>query len=151
MNIAIAISAFSVALSAASLGWQAATYLLTGGRIRVTLELGAVGNAGLVSAPPKLVTFRTMWSVREQGFDQPVVVVKVANIGRQPVTVQRWSLRNGSGLSATVDGATLILQQEIRSELGDWCGFVRVRQAATVEAQRLCGLLRTRRWLPPTE
>ncbi|MBE1489727.1 hypothetical protein [Plantactinospora soyae] len=40
---------------------------------------------------------------------------------------------------------TLVLQQEIRSELRGRCGFVRGRQAATVESQRLCGLLKTRR------
>jgi hypothetical protein len=41
-----------VVLARLSLGWQAANYVLTGGRVRVRLRIGGLGNSGMVTAPP---------------------------------------------------------------------------------------------------
>lgn len=40
-----------VVLASLPLGWQAANYVLTGGRVKVRLRVGGLGNGGLVTAP----------------------------------------------------------------------------------------------------
>jgi hypothetical protein len=82
-----------------SLGWQAATHVLTGGRVKVSLYTGAIGQGGdmALSAPSK---FSVDWSeiLATQGFTRPVVAVQAANIGRTPVTVMHWCLEPKRGV-----------------------------------------------------
>ncbi len=88
-----------VVLASLSLGWQAANYILTGGRIRVTLAAGAVGNGGVVTVDPSRFNPEQLSEMAAQGFTSPVATVKVANVGRQPVTVARWGLTSARGVS----------------------------------------------------
>src|SRR5713101_2516550 len=48
-----------VVLASLSLGWQAANYVLTGGRVKVRLRVGGLGNGGMVTAPPN--SLRANW------------------------------------------------------------------------------------------
>lgn len=91
-----------VALSALSLGWQIASWLLSAGRVRATLRYGVLGMGGVVlrdadggSAPV------TVDDLQRQGANGPdVLAVKVSNIGRAPVTVASYSVRHvASGMS----------------------------------------------------
>lgn len=40
-----------VVLASLSLGWQAANYVLTGGRVKVRLRVGGLGNGGWSPRP----------------------------------------------------------------------------------------------------
>lgn len=92
MNGSLWVAVLGVVLACLSLGWQAATYVLTGGRVKVTLLLGAMGNGGMVTGSPDKLKHGWFDRVAEQGYRSPVVAVKVANVGRQPVTVAQWSV-----------------------------------------------------------
>src|SRR5258708_15844709 len=99
MNGALVVGIGGVALASLSLGWQAATYVLTGGRITIGLRVGGLGSGGMVTAPPETLSQDWLESLASQGFSRPIVAVTVANIGRQPVTVARWGLKSGLGMS----------------------------------------------------
>jgi hypothetical protein len=99
MSGALAVGVCGVVLASFSLAWQAANYVLTGGRIKVRLLIGAVGNGGIVTAPPENLSPEWLQGLASQGFSRPVVVVNVANVGRQPVKVVRWGLKSGLGVS----------------------------------------------------
>lgn len=88
-----------VVLASLSLGWQAAQHVLTGGRVKVGLRMGALGHGGIVSAPPSSIREGWWNQLAEQGYRRPVVAVQVANVGRLPVTVARWGLKSGRGVS----------------------------------------------------
>jgi hypothetical protein len=47
-----------VVLASLSLGWQAANYVLTGGRVKVRLRVGGLGNGGM-SPRPRMASGRT--------------------------------------------------------------------------------------------
>lgn len=84
-----------VTLGGISLGWQVANYLLTGGRVKVELKVGAVGNGGLATRPVKGLHGDWRQRLAEEGFAPPVVIVEVVNVGRQPVTVIKWNIAAG--------------------------------------------------------
>jgi hypothetical protein len=99
MSGALAVGICGVVLASLSLGWQAATYVLTGGRVKVKLLVGALGNGGMATGPPEHVSADWLQRLASQGFNQPIVAVTVANVGRQPVQVVRWGLKSGLGAS----------------------------------------------------
>jgi hypothetical protein len=88
-----------VVLASLSLGWQAANYALTGGRVKVRLRVGGLGNGGMVTASPNSLSANWWNQLASQGYQRPIIAVTVANVGRQPVTVARWGLRSGLGMS----------------------------------------------------
>jgi hypothetical protein len=88
-----------VVLASLSLGWQAATHVLTGGRVKVRLRVGGLGNGGMVTAPPNSLGADWWEQLAAQGYRRPIIAVTAANAGRQPVTVARWGLRCGLGMS----------------------------------------------------
>jgi len=92
---AFVIAVIAVVLSALSLGWQAAVFALTGGRVRVTLHVGALDQMGtsMVTLPVEQLSGQRAQGLADQGFTRPVFAVRVRNVGRLPVTVERWSLR----------------------------------------------------------
>jgi hypothetical protein len=98
-STALAAAVLGVVLGALSLGWQAATYVLTGGRIKVSLRVGAMGPGGMVTTKPADLSPGWLEPLAEQGYGRPVVSVRVANVGRQPVTVARWGLKSRAGAS----------------------------------------------------
>jgi hypothetical protein len=101
MNVAsLVLGICGAVLASLSLGWQAANYVLTGGRVKVTLLVGALGNGGMATARPQGFMTTDWWeNLGKQGFRQPIVAVRVANVGRQPVKVERWGLVSGLGTS----------------------------------------------------
>jgi hypothetical protein len=86
-------------LASLSLGWQAANYVLTGGRVKVALRVGGRSQGGMVTMPPERFSQDSLRQLASQGFPQPIVAVTVANVGRQPVTVAKWGLISGLGMS----------------------------------------------------
>jgi hypothetical protein len=51
MSGALAVGICGVVLASLSLGWQAAIYVLSGGRVKVRLLVGALGNGGMATKP----------------------------------------------------------------------------------------------------
>jgi hypothetical protein len=88
-----------VVLASLSLGWQAASYVLAGGRVKVRLRVGGLGNGGMVTATPDSLRANWWEHLAAQGYRRPIVAVTVANVGRLPVTVARWGLKSGLGMS----------------------------------------------------
>jgi hypothetical protein len=84
-----AVSIVALVLSALSLGWQAGTWFLTGGRVKVELRVGVVhqSSSGLIHT--SVVNWQHAWSGHEaeQGYRHPGIVVQVRNVGRLPGTV----------------------------------------------------------------
>jgi hypothetical protein len=98
-DASLVVGTCGVVLASLSLGWQAATYVLAGGRVKVRLRVGGLGNGGMVTAPPNSLSATWWEQLAAQGYRRPIVAVTVANVGRQPVTVARWGLRSGLGMS----------------------------------------------------
>jgi hypothetical protein len=79
--------------------------LLTGGRVKVEPQQGAMRNDGsrMLTSPANFDRVSQSQRFVERGFTRLVVGVLVRNVGRLPVTVERWSLiacsreRGGSG------------------------------------------------------
>jgi len=77
----------------ASLGWQAATFFLSGSRVKVALGRGALGRAGPNGATGRIfaplnATDEQMADIARQGFTEELLVVRVRNVGRLPVDVE---------------------------------------------------------------
>lgn len=49
---ALVLGICGVVLASLSLGWQAVQHVLTGGRVKVRLQMGALGDGGMVTVPP---------------------------------------------------------------------------------------------------
>ncbi len=92
-TIAIVVAILSLVLAALSLGWQAATFFLEGGRVKATFNGGFVGSGMVVTvAPDKFADPDTIEFMRSQGYANPVASVQVRNVGRMPVTITSWSV-----------------------------------------------------------
>lgn len=107
--ITLGIASLGVLLGAASLGWQAATHVLTGGRVKTTLKVGALADSGqgMVLTPADRVTPDTLQRAAAQGYSQPIIAVEVRNVGRLAVTVSRWSIKSSHGVSYIPIGESL--------------------------------------------
>jgi hypothetical protein len=119
MSGALAVGICGVVLASLSLGWQAAIYVLSGGRVKVRLLVGALGNGGMATKPAADLSPGWLKELASQGFSRPIVAVTVANVGRQPVYVARWGLKSGLGpsLYPIADGIGPSLPH--RLEVGD--------------------------------
>jgi hypothetical protein len=95
------IAVLGLLLSVVGLAWQAATYIMSGGRVKVDLKVAASNGRSMVTAEPQHLTPAWMKSLAEQGYGQPLVAVHVSNVGRMPVTVQRWSIKYTRGVAVT--------------------------------------------------
>lgn len=95
---ALIIAGIAGAMALASLVWNIAEFRLSGPRVKVELCFGAVGPAGLVSAPapPRDPQF-----IIRQGFTDPLVGINVVNRGRVSTEVHhfRCKLSNGFALA----------------------------------------------------
>ncbi len=91
------------------------------GRIKVKLKVGALAGSGrgLVSASPNNVDPDWLKDLAAQGFGRRVVAVEVINVGRQPVTVQKWSLASQRGASISPLGDSIGPGLPYRLEAGD--------------------------------
>lgn len=93
------IALYAALVATGSAVWQAATFALTGGRVKVQLRVGAMNRGGMVTAPPSSLRPEWIRELAEQGYSAPIVAVRVANVGRQPVTVASWSVVSPRGVS----------------------------------------------------
>lgn len=115
-----ALSVVAIVLSALSLGWQAATYVLTGGRVHVELRVGAVdpSGTGMVHGPVSSATPDWAEHQARQGYTRPVVGVLVRNRGRLPVTVTEWTLVGSHELNFRPIGLSIGPELPYRLDLG---------------------------------
>ena len=93
----LVIAVVGLALSAVAITWQAATFMLTGPRIRVRLREGLRGLGGVMIAPPTMYTPAGRQVLEQQGYTEAVIAIEVVNRGRLPTTVDRWTIRFGNG------------------------------------------------------
>lgn len=101
-ELTLAIAALSLVIACLSLGWQIASWLLDGRRVKLVLKHGARGHAGAALGPVgRDGAPRDLRNVRAQGFvDTEVLAVTVINVGRAPVVVERYAVvHESSGMS----------------------------------------------------
>lgn len=134
MNIlTLLIAALGLVVASLSLGWQLASYILDGRRIRVTLLHGTMGAHGLVVGPvgrdgkPKDLT-----RIRAEGFDGlEVVGVTATNVGRAPATISRYSVQlKRGGFSYTPVGDKIGPDFPYRLEPGESAAWYSAMQDA---------------------
>lgn len=121
--VTAAVAVLGVLLGALSLGWQIASHMLTGGRAKAELLMGALGRGGMATGSVKSVDEAAMKDLAEEGFTQPVIVVRVRNVGRLPVTVTGWSIATGRGVAYKPLGDSIGPPLSHRLEAGeteDW-------------------------------
>lgn len=169
MNVAsLVLGIVGAVLASLSLGWQAANYVLTGGRVKVVLRVGGRSDGGMITMPTERFTEESPKLLASQGFPQPVVAVKVANVGRQPVTVAGWGLVSGLGTSLYPATDSIGPPFPHRLEVGEsatWAvdmhtvnDFIQATKATLAEQQvaparpnTLLGRIETERALQPGE
>src|SRR5690554_5403039 len=97
MDAGLAVACVSLLLSAGSIGWQAASWKLDGGRVRVRLVHGTLGSGGVASGPVgRDGSRRDLRLSRSSGFNGPEVVgIAVTNVGRASVRVDRYAVELG--------------------------------------------------------
>lgn len=97
----LVIAILGVIMSALSLGWQGAAFVLSGGRVSAELRVGALHatRSGLVHGAPSAATAGWADHHGKQGYVHPVIAVLVRNRGRLPVTVTQWGVVGSGGLS----------------------------------------------------
>ena len=98
-SLPLLIACLSLGIAALSLGWQVAGYLLEGRRVRVTLLHGAHGPNGAAVGPVQRSGLpNNLRGLRADGFtEMEVVGITVTNIGRAPVTVERYTVHAKHG------------------------------------------------------
>ncbi len=94
---ALVIAIVGVGLATLSLGWQAATFFLSGPRIKVNLREGLRGPLGLMLAPASIYTAEGRAALERMGYTEQVVAVEAVNRGRLGATVNNWSVKFGNG------------------------------------------------------
>lgn len=95
------VAVLGVVMAAASLTWQAASFVLTGGRPKIDLKPGALAADGgsMVLVEPRQFTPDWFKNTASQGFGRPIVAIEVRNVGRLPITVNRWHLATRVGVT----------------------------------------------------
>jgi hypothetical protein len=93
------VAIIALVISVSSLTWQVVLYLLGGARVRTELRIGALGVGAAVHAPvSEHVAFAHL---AQQGFDEPVFVVRARNAGRLAASITKWEIAfdNGGAMS----------------------------------------------------
>jgi hypothetical protein len=137
--VTLVLASVGLGLALASLGWQAATFVLSGSRVRVELLLGAADPATLRTGRGMLVTYPLdKWTPDTvalhvgQGMTEPLLFVEARNVGRMPATVEKITayLTNGVGLEPTMHAhAPLPFRLEPGSSEKWWVSAAMVRAA----------------------
>lgn len=97
--ITLIVAIAGLTLAVVSLGWQAATFVLTGPRVKVNLQQGALGPGGAVVGPVDAGMSAT--ELAQQGFTEPILAIEVVNVGRMPTTVTGWHAEFENGMKFT--------------------------------------------------
>jgi hypothetical protein len=141
----LVIAVVGLALAAASLAWQAATFALTGSRVRADILRGVTGRGMLVTYPPAKWTPNTLAQSAAQGMPHEVVAVEVRNVGRLPASVQKVTayLENGIGFSPLQTQPALPFRLEAGSSERWWIQAAEVR--AGIVASKSTGIPRSHR------
>ncbi len=97
------IGAGGLALGATSLTWQVSTYLLNGSRVKIGLQAGALADngSGMITCPIRSFSQTELLRMARQGYSQPIIAIKVRNVGRQAVNVERWGIVCTEGATYT--------------------------------------------------
>ncbi|HZT07743.1 MAG TPA: hypothetical protein VFC51_11980 [Chloroflexota bacterium] len=97
----LAIAVLSLMLAGLSLGWQAATFFLEGGRVKATFKPGLVGNGMVITLEAEKFSDDNMRAVMgRQGYGRPVAAIDVRSVGRLPVTIASWKIVTNPGGTA---------------------------------------------------
>lgn len=148
MDAALLVACLSLALAAASMTWQIATWHLDGRRVRVTLLHGLVSGRGVSSGPVGADGRpRDLSSLRSQGIrGTEVVGVGVTNIGRAPARIDRFSIARTDGeLSYNVIGEAIGPSLPHRLEPGETASWFVDADAARRLAAMTAGTVRRQR------
>jgi hypothetical protein len=84
-------------LSVASLVWQAATYTLSGPRVRADLRVGATNGQAFGHVPAGPDWQRQVEHMVAQGMHTPILAVVVRNVGRQATSVTGYQVYLDTG------------------------------------------------------
>lgn len=137
----LVIAVVGLALAAASLAWQAATFALTGSRVRADFLFGAIGRGVLITYPPENWSATSAAAHAAQGFTEEVVAVEVRNVGRMAVSVQKITayLDNGIGISPIQTQPPLPFRLEPGSSERWWVEAEEVARA--IETSKRTGMI----------
>lgn len=96
---AFVVSCVGLIVAALALGWQIASWLLDGRRVRVSLVYGLHAGHGAYTAKIKRGgALPDVERIRRQGYDGKAVLgIVVTNVGRATVRIQNYSLGLASG------------------------------------------------------
>jgi hypothetical protein len=131
-TIALVVAIVGLALAVASLAWQAATFVLSGSRVRVELLPGATGRGMLITHTAETWTPANISMLAKQGMTEEVLAVEARNVGRMAATIQKMQakLANGVGLEPTTHPhAPLPFRLEAGSSEKWWVQAADVRTA----------------------
>jgi hypothetical protein len=95
---ALIVAVVAACVAFISLGWQVVAFVLTGPRVKVVLAAAfrnPLTGELLVTTPAAIVG--GVAKLRELGYSEPVLLVRVINRGRSATTVERWNLGFGNG------------------------------------------------------
>jgi hypothetical protein len=97
--LTLVVAIVGVSLALASLAWQAATFVLSGSRVRLTLRRGALRRTvGGVARMSGLQLSASDYAVmHKQGFTEEILLVEVRNRGRMAVSVEDVSATTEDG------------------------------------------------------
>src|SRR5919204_5203102 len=101
MTLTDFIAVLSLILAVASLTWQAATFALSGSRLRADLRHGARNATVAVTGVPGSQSLDTL---TQQGFTEEVFGVEVRNVGRLAAEVSRVQVALANGVKVEVMG-----------------------------------------------
>lgn len=132
------IAVLGLVLSVASLTWQAATFVLSGSRVRAELKHGARNASGVISGPPRSQQLKAL---AEQGFPEEVIGIKVHNVGRLAASIDsvEAALAGGVKISMLVDivGPSLPHRLDAQSSASWFLPAAPIRRAVFASAQAL--------------
>lgn len=115
------VAVLGILLAALSLGWQGASYVLAGRRVKMELLRGAIDpqNGDMVTGPVNGDS-NFADNAAEEGFSERITAIRVRNVGRIPVTVTSWALTcSPKGLTYSPIGATIGKASPHRLDAGD--------------------------------
>lgn len=97
--LTLIIAVLGLVVATGSAIWQAATFVLEGGRVKLALQVGTTTGRSLITGNVDVIGNEALHKMIDQHGGTAVIAIEVRNVGRAPVTVQRWGVRLASGVS----------------------------------------------------